>query len=638
MSSSSDPLNTSPWLWALRALESFRGSVGWEGRLPTRDQLTFVLFGAAQEGKTSLALRLLGTEPQWLPVISEALRGGRAPANSATPVVTIYESSRSKPTNAILKHLEESVREARRTRPKLLRLTIPASRGSVARIVDLVGVEASDRGESRIAMEAANQWLYQADIHVFVSGMDHINDLIKTHNRNVARILHFWQVNQDTSRIVLGKAYETTEAQKALEGIDDPATLFAAARDRCRRVMIDQLEHSRKRRFREDELPKIFPVCTISEPTPKLAAAVKATEHAIEEMVHLTESDPYLFRVRAGFSLPLVLLKELEASRAELKTLEDAEAREVARLKATSDAAEIMVKRSRKEQEDLRREITAAEKQRATAGNIPRRFDLEMFSKTLIETGKPFFNTDEYNKITTWICIQVVVMAYLKQIPKDASEQVDSLVTELKRLGCRVPEVDVASVKKKLRESTFLCQPHVPALEARTRSLIIFSKFNLKGTRTAIRSFRNKQVRKPLMEIYETFLEQCRNQYLPQARKDQMEIERRLDIQLKLAGKRHEKTDVAFAKSKQALSDARETFRHHRKDLERRIKKAERAIEGSGNYAKALEEAFREEWKGAVRIMNQASEATDLLSGLAGLGTLTNSLEQLASIAEGGRE
>ena len=81
--------------WAITAYEKFINQVddALKVDLTRSDQITIVVYGSTQVGKTSLILKILGIDDVHMAEVSKLLRGGREIGKSATIMPIRYRKS-----------------------------------------------------------------------------------------------------------------------------------------------------------------------------------------------------------------------------------------------------------------------------------------------------------------------------------------------------------------------------------------------------------------------------------------------------------------------------------------------------------------------------------------------------------------
>ncbi|MEO0211895.1 MAG: hypothetical protein ABIN66_08620 [candidate division WOR-3 bacterium] len=305
-----------PWVWALSALEKFRTELGWyEARPP--DRLVAVLLGEAQEGKTSLAMRLLGATREEIGELEKVLRGGRRYGESATQVATIYEATGEKMTKKCLQSIAEEIRKAWNNKPNELRLKLPIKGDVAAVVVDLVGLNPRSLEEGERAIDLTRKWLYLADLLIYVCRADHISNLTP-HDVKLSEIMDRFWVNKDTAIIVITFAYEviSPESAKMLMSIREPEELFFEAQKIHKKSLIRQISQ-RWREVDENDLPLVLPVCLKSGDVDPIQE--EATRYAISKIRGIVNENPVRFRVRSGFTYPKQLEDEIKKREGELE-------------------------------------------------------------------------------------------------------------------------------------------------------------------------------------------------------------------------------------------------------------------------------------------------------------------------------
>ena len=186
--------------WALNAYRSFRNSLSpWTNQsLPeAQDETMIVLFGPTQVGKTTLLLELLGVAKEWLPHVSEVLRGGRGVGRSATATPMVYRESlgelwqlsghevglNDEGMKQALGQIRDGVEAgAVNTRPRTLHIPVryfDVDRGASprVRILDLPGADPADSNEAEHVRRVAQEYAPLADIIMLITRADDLGFL-----------------------------------------------------------------------------------------------------------------------------------------------------------------------------------------------------------------------------------------------------------------------------------------------------------------------------------------------------------------------------------------------------------------------------------------------------------------------------
>lgn len=625
--------NWSSWDWALAALEEFRLRVGHGDTLHKTDQLTLALVGKSQVGKTSLALRLLGVSPKWISEIGTALRGGRDHGKSATPVVTIYETSEERPSQKMLEAISNTVIEARSNSPKFIKLKIPAAKGCVARVVDLVGVESANNHEDTLAQHSATEWLYQADVHVFVSRMDHISDLIKTHDLDLARILHFWQVNPATSILVLTNAFETVEAIKHFSKLNDPTDLLEAARKRCSRLLLTELSNTKNGySFREDQLPRIAPVCLKNPTKSQELASQKATEMALKSIEQLANTDPIRFRVRAGFSLPKVLQKELGDAENVLRVYQENLKKTKIEWKKKQNAINSDIDSHKIILKELEAELSKFNNDQKELLEFNLKGNNQILIDDIKDVRNKFLTSKDFMVCTKWNEFRVQINFFLDQMEKVTFHYIKNKLS--KNSKTLLPRELDSKLRNSILQKIKKMRTDVDQLK-RNKKILFFkipwfspdctieaiSKWTYSSVNTIIKTYNNTQsdlIKKEIDNVQKEMARKTRrinshlkheNKCLNKAKKDQLKL--RLD-----------------------RSEWDNSTNHKLTALKHMEKLADKAVIKSNSYADLLKNHFISEWNGIISTVNLSQNPDTTLIGLGRLCGLSNTLKQLIKMQE----
>ena len=281
------------------------------------DRLVAVLIGEAQEGKTSLALRLLGAHAKDYNKLYSVLRGRRPYGKSATQVATIYEATGEEMTEKCLALIKNEVDKAWNTRPKPdnLHLRLPLNGDLAATVVDLVGLGPREEEEREQARELAKKWLYLADLLIYVCRVDHISNLTPPDYR-IKEIMDRWRIDKDTAIFAITYAYELHSKREILTSINHPEELFAKAQSLCQESLVKQFSQEEKD-ITANNLPLVLPLCL--KYGGKTEPIIEATEYGLGIIKRLVSDNPIRFRVRAGFTYPKQLEEKIRQDRVTLR-------------------------------------------------------------------------------------------------------------------------------------------------------------------------------------------------------------------------------------------------------------------------------------------------------------------------------
>lgn len=179
--------------WALSAFDRFVHELAPElsAQLTRSEQVTVVVYGATQVGKTTLILDLLGLESQAQKEVADVLRGGQARGNSATVMPLRYGrssddlwrigNSEALDRTQATRELAERRRAVERGDPQSILLTdilIPATLFPPARkdalevdvkLIDLPGLDARNAHERELVAALARRYVTVADLVLLVT-------------------------------------------------------------------------------------------------------------------------------------------------------------------------------------------------------------------------------------------------------------------------------------------------------------------------------------------------------------------------------------------------------------------------------------------------------------------------------------
>ncbi len=188
--------------WAKKAYQDFLDQVDpdLEADLTRSDQITIVVYGSTQVGKTTLILKLLRINDDYIDEVSKPLRGGREIGKSSTVIPIRYRKSvddqwhfRDSQNNSIdvntvneyFGKLREAVEQGESWQKEIIDVHIPNKYFYVdadkkpldIRILDLPGIQARDENEQRHVEEIARTYASTADIVLLVGRLDDLSFL-----------------------------------------------------------------------------------------------------------------------------------------------------------------------------------------------------------------------------------------------------------------------------------------------------------------------------------------------------------------------------------------------------------------------------------------------------------------------------
>lgn len=182
--------------WALTAYEKFINQVddALKADLTRSDQITIVVYGSTQVGKTSLILKILGINDVHMAEVSKLLRGGRELGKSATIMPIRYRRSaddqwyihdtKGKDTTVFtieeyFKNLRENVEKAQTNTMNIIDVYIPqyyfSQQSDVVldiRILDLPGTQALNKNEQHHVQQISAKYAANADLILLVGLYD----------------------------------------------------------------------------------------------------------------------------------------------------------------------------------------------------------------------------------------------------------------------------------------------------------------------------------------------------------------------------------------------------------------------------------------------------------------------------------
>lgn len=322
--------------WAFKAHRDYLKGIGVQENDQEaflKDEITVVLLGATQQGKSSLALRLLGAEPEQIPRLDEALSArDRMVGKSCTRATTILRATGRDDYEKKLDRIEEQVRQNATDANHELHLELPLVGGKttrIRRVVDLVGLESGTDSEERqkLAREQTQKWLRIADLKVVVVRASSITDIVVgkysyAYDAELRELFGYWHVNPHTSFIAVTHAWEDTRAFQVegeelahlLEGGYLPEEIHRRTEEYLRNVLRRELEKAAT----QQEFPDVslLPLCLAHEINlvdSKERLMYEATEISLERLrKRITEEQPLMFRLKSAFDHPRKIEWEIQ--------------------------------------------------------------------------------------------------------------------------------------------------------------------------------------------------------------------------------------------------------------------------------------------------------------------------------------
>ncbi|RKG39412.1 MULTISPECIES: P-loop NTPase family protein [Acinetobacter] len=212
--------------WATKAYQDFLDQVDpdLEADLTRSDQITIVVYGSTQVGKTTLILKLLRIKDDCIGEVSKPLRGGREIGKSSTVMPIRYRKSvddqwhfrdsqnKSIDVNTVDEYfgkLREAVEQGKSWKKEIIDVHIPNKyfyldadqKPLDIRILDLPGIQARDENEQKHVEEIARIYATTADIVLLVGRLDDLSFLHP--ERLVLNEFKSWTSQLNRFRVVL---------------------------------------------------------------------------------------------------------------------------------------------------------------------------------------------------------------------------------------------------------------------------------------------------------------------------------------------------------------------------------------------------------------------------------------------------
>lgn len=215
--------------WAITAYEKFINQVddALKADLKRSDQITIVVYGSTQVGKTSLILKILGINDVHMAKVSTLLRGGREIGKSATIMPIRYRRSeddqwhihdmKGKDTTVstveeYFKNLRKNIEKGQTNTTNIIDVYIPQyyfsqQLNSVLdiRILDLPGIQALNENEQEHVRQISAKYAANADLILLVGRSDDLAFL------NPSRLMldqfKYWTSQPSRFRVILTRAF-----------------------------------------------------------------------------------------------------------------------------------------------------------------------------------------------------------------------------------------------------------------------------------------------------------------------------------------------------------------------------------------------------------------------------------------------
>ncbi len=296
--------------WLLNALARYRADIKGEGG-DSYTAVNCILIGKSQEGKTRLALSLIGFRNKELDEVEKILRLDNPIGRSSTKVISIYRLTDEVLSPVSLEKLKNSVKSALKN-PKGRTVKIDIPRGhedfknsGLKEIIDFIGIDPRDDEEGRRAIEMLEKYFYGSDIIIYVVRANHIQNL--SENRGFSEVMDYWKVNPNNCVIVITYAYEQGDRgklRKELEHIRNPNEAFNITKEYYEKQIRRQTGYNEK-------LPLLLPVSL--KYTKLTEKEIEATEIALKKLadkIRLSKAG-VVNRVCMGFSYAISKNKQI---------------------------------------------------------------------------------------------------------------------------------------------------------------------------------------------------------------------------------------------------------------------------------------------------------------------------------------
>lgn len=216
--------------WATDAYQNFLDRIDpdLQADLKRTDQVTIVVYGSTQVGKTSLILKLLRIKDDCMNEVSNPLRGGREMGKSSTIMPIRYRKSVDdqwhfrdsqgaridvSTVEEYFRKLREAVEDGKLHQREVIDVHIPQKyfisdldqTPLDVRILDLPGIQAIDANEQSHVAKIAKQYATTADVILLVGRLDDLSFL--NPERLVLDEFKFWTSQLNRFRVVFTYAF-----------------------------------------------------------------------------------------------------------------------------------------------------------------------------------------------------------------------------------------------------------------------------------------------------------------------------------------------------------------------------------------------------------------------------------------------
>jgi len=311
-----------------------------------KDEITVALMGATQQGKTSLALRLLGATPSQIPDLDRALGGNSEVGRSRTRSTTILTAVGSDHYEKRLEEIARVILENEKNPAHELNIELPLDGGgnaNITRVIDLVGLESRSETESGKALAElqTRKWLQRADLKLVVVRASAITSIVESKDtrfcsyRSDLRDLYgYWRVDPLTSFIGITFAWGDTKCE-VIGGLAHKEFLAKASPSELQRETSKHLlkvlaeEFTKETELDDVSFPEVSvlpfslpPEVDMTDPIQK--KIFNATELSLNEIrSRVSEQKPLVFKLKSAFSHPRKLELDLAAKLARMEEMKE---------------------------------------------------------------------------------------------------------------------------------------------------------------------------------------------------------------------------------------------------------------------------------------------------------------------------
>ncbi|NMX51506.1 dynamin family protein [Pseudomonas veronii] len=224
--------------WALQAFDRFVHELAPEisDQVRRSDQVTVVVYGATQVGKTTLILDLLGLASSTRDEVARVLRGGQAVGKSATAMPLRYGRApddnwyigddrpldEAQATQA-LANIRRKVEQGGRQNTDLTDILIPGrlfptESGTAldvdVKLIDLPGLDARNRNEQQLVEQLARRYVTVADLVLLVTQASSLG-FLRPENLQIEELAH-WASQPVRFRVVVTSCFSLSSVRKHL--------------------------------------------------------------------------------------------------------------------------------------------------------------------------------------------------------------------------------------------------------------------------------------------------------------------------------------------------------------------------------------------------------------------------------------